>query len=320
MSQKKILVLMGGISEEREVSLRSGKAVWDALLALNYDAQAIDFNSSTIKDIIDYNPDLVFIALHGKHGEDGTVQGLLESLQIPYTGSGVATSAICIDKVLSKRIFDSEGISTAAFRIIDRQELNAPDALRDHLISAIGLPMVVKAATQGSSIGTYIIKAENAILPAVENAFRYSRDVLVEKFIDGQEVTVAVIGNNDPQVLPLIEITSANEFYDYESKYTEGMCEHIIPARIGEQGVAQITRISKQVYKLMGCQGFARIDFMLDKNIQPYVLEVNTIPGMTEMSLVPDAARAAGINFNELVEIIVKLAFESNSKKAGTFS
>jgi D-alanine-D-alanine ligase len=135
----------------------------------------------------------------------------------------------------------------------------------------------------------------------------------VEKFIEGQEVTVAVIGNNDPQVLPLIEITSANEFYDYESKYTEGMCEHIIPARIGEQGAAEIIRISKQVYKLMGCQGFARIDFMLDKNIQPYVLEVNTIPGMTEMSLVPDAAKAAGINFNELVEIIVKLAFESNS-------
>lgn len=304
---------MGGISEEREVSLRSGKAVWDALLSLNYDAQAIDYNSSTIKDIIDYNPDLVFIALHGKHGEDGTVQGLLESLQIPYTGSGVATSAICIDKVLSKRIFDSEGIPNAACRIIDRQELNVPDALRDQLISTIGLPMVIKAATQGSSIGTYIIKDENAILPAVENAFRYSRDVLVEKFIEGQEVTVAVIGNNDPQVLPLIEITSANEFYDYESKYTEGMCEHIIPARIGEQGAAEIIRISKQVYKLMGCQGFARIDFMLDKNIQPYVLEVNTIPGMTEMSLVPDAAKAAGINFNELVEIIVKLAFESNS-------
>ncbi len=313
MQRKKILVLMGGISAEREVSLRSGKAVLDALLALNYDAQAIDFNSNSIKDIIAYNPDLVFIALHGKYGEDGTVQGLLESLQIPYTGSGVTTSAVCIDKVLSKRIFNSAGIPNAPFRIIYPQDLDDPVILHKQLTSDLGLPMVIKAATQGSSIGTYIIKDENEILSAINNAFNYSREVLVEKFIDGQELTVAIIGNNVPQVLPLIEITSANEFYDYESKYTKGMCEHIIPARIGEESQAEITRISKQVYTLMGCQGFARVDFMLDKSGQPFVLEVNTIPGMTEMSLVPDAARAAGISFPELIEMIVKMGFESNS-------
>lgn len=303
---------MGGMSEEREVSLRSGKAVLDALLTLDYEAQAIDFNSSTIKDIIDYQPDLVFIALHGKYGEDGTVQGLLESLQIPYTGSGVAASAICIDKVLSKRIFSSEGIPNAAFRIIQSHDLDDPAALRQQLIANIGLPMVVKAATQGSSIGTYIIKDENEILTAINQAFKYSREVLAEKFIDGQELTVALIGNNEPQVLPLIEITSANEFYDYESKYTQGMCDHIIPARIGEESQAEIISISKKVYKLMGCKGFARIDFMLDKNGKPYVLEVNTVPGMTAMSLVPDAARAAGINFTNLIEIIVNLGLESN--------
>jgi len=313
MKKKKILVLMGGISEEREVSLRSGKAVLDALLALDYEALAIDFNSSAIKEIIEYKPDLVFIALHGKYGEDGTVQGLLDSLQIPYTGSGVATSAICIDKVLSKRFFNAEGIPNAPFRIIFNHDLTDPDILREQLISNIGLPMVVKAATQGSSIGTFIIKDENEILSAVNNAFKYSREVLIEKFIDGQELTVAIIGNEEPQVLPLIEITSANEFYDYESKYTKGMCEHIIPARIGEESQADITRISKQVYTLMGCRGFARVDFMLDNNGQPYVLEVNTIPGMTEMSLVPDAARAAGISFTELIDIIVRLGFESNS-------
>lgn len=312
MQRKKILVLMGGISAEREVSLRSGKAVLDALLTLDYEAQAIDFNSSAIKDIIDYNPDLVFIALHGKYGEDGTVQGLLESLQIPYTGSGVATSAICIDKVLSKIVFNSAGVPNAEYRILNTHDLDAPNVLRDQIISNIGLPMVIKAATQGSSIGTYIIKDENEILSAIKNAFKYSRQVLVEKFIDGQELTVAVIGNNEPQVLPMIEITSANEFYDYESKYTKGMCEHIIPARIGEECQAEITRISKQVYTLMGCQGFARIDFMLDKSGLPFVLEVNTIPGMTEMSLVPDAARAAGISFTELIERVVKLGFESN--------
>ena len=313
MKKKKILVLMGGISEEREVSLRSGKAVLDALLALDYEALAIDFNSSAIKEIIEYKPDLVFIALHGKYGEDGTVQGLLDSLQIPYTGSGVATSAICIDKVLSKRFFNAEGIPNAPFRIIFNHDLTDPDILREQLISNIGLPMVVKAATQGSSIGTFIIKDENEILSAVNNAFKYSREVLIEKFIDGQELTVAIIGNEEPQVLPLIEITSANEFYDYESKYTKGMCEHIIPARIGEESQADITRISKQVYTLMGCRGFARVDFMLDKSGRSYVLEVNTIPGMTEMSLVPDAARAAGISFTELINYIVRLGFESNS-------
>lgn len=312
MQRKKILVLMGGISAEREVSLRSGKAVLDALLTLDYEAQVIDFNPTSIKDIIDYKPDLVFIALHGKYGEDGTVQGLLDTLQIPYTGSGVATSAICIDKVLSKIVFNSAGVPNASYRILNTHDLDAPDVLREQLISNIGLPMVIKAATQGSSIGTYIIKDEKEILSAINNAFKYSRQVLVEKFIDGQELTVAVIGNNEPQVLPMIEITSANEFYDYESKYTKGMCEHIIPARIGEECQAEITRISKQVYTLMGCQGFARIDFMLDKSGLPFVLEVNTIPGMTEMSLVPDAARSAGISFPELIEMIVKLGFESN--------
>ncbi|HPF20938.1 MAG TPA: D-alanine--D-alanine ligase [Syntrophomonas sp.] len=313
MNPKRILVLMGGMSEERDVSLRSGKAIWEALLALGYEAQALDFNRTAIRDIIDYKPDLVFIALHGKYGEDGTVQGLLESLQIPYTGSGVATSAICIDKVLSKRIFTSEGIPNAAYQIINRPELDQPDVIREQLLTRIGLPLVVKAATQGSSIGTYIIKDEKEIITAIEKAFQYSREVLVEAFIDGQELTVAVIGNNEPQVLPLIEITSANSFYDYESKYTKGMCEHIIPARIGEDSAAKIVSISQQVYKLMGCQGFARIDFILDKQGQPFVLEVNTIPGMTEMSLVPDAARAAGIEFNELVEIIVNMALANHS-------
>ena len=313
MQKEKILVLMGGSSAEREVSLRSGQAVLNALLALDYEARAIDYNSTAIKEIIDYRPDLVFIALHGKYGEDGTVQGLLESLDLPYTGSGVAASAICINKVLSKRIFNSEGIPNAGFKIIHQSELNNPEEILNLLRLDICLPMVIKAATQGSSIGTYIIRNEAEVLAAIRNAFNYSHEVLVEEFIDGQELTVAVIGNDELQVLPLIEITSANEFYDYESKYTQGMCQHIIPARIGEESQAEIIRISKQVYKLMDCRGFARIDFMLDKNARPYVLEVNTIPGMTEMSLVPDAARAAGINFTSLVEMIVRLGLESQS-------
>jgi D-alanine-D-alanine ligase len=313
VQKEKILVLMGGSSAERDVSLRSGQAVLKALLALEYEARAIDYNSAAIKEIIDYQPDLVFIALHGKYGEDGTVQGLLESLNLPYTGSGVAASAICINKVISKRIFNSEGIPSAGFKIIHPKELENADEMLNQLQLEIGLPMVVKAATQGSSIGTYIIKNAEEVLNAISTAFNYSNEVLVEKFIEGQELTVALIGNDDPQVLPLIEITSANEFYDYESKYTQGMCKHIIPARIGEESQSEIMRISKQVYKLLDCSGFARIDFMLDKDARPYVLEVNTIPGMTEMSLVPDAAKAAGISFTSLVEMIVRLGLERQS-------
>lgn len=313
MRKEKVLVLMGGMSTEREVSMRSGQAILEALLALDYEARAIDYNSSAIKEIIDYNPDLVFIALHGKYGEDGAVQGLLESMQIPYTGSGIATSAICMDKILSKRIFSSEGIPSAPYKVIGANELEEPDELVNRLKTEVGLPLVIKAATQGSSIGTYIIKNEKDILPAVEAAFKYSRGTLAEKFIDGQEITAAVIGNNEPQVLPLIEITSSNEFYDYESKYTEGMCRHIIPAQIAEETQAEIIRICQRVYTLMGCRGFARVDFMLDRSGQPYVLEVNTIPGMTAMSLVPDAAKAANINFPALVDTIVKLALENQS-------
>lgn len=310
MQKEKVLVLMGGTSEEREVSLRSGKAILNALLSLGYDAQAIDYNSTKIREIIDYNADLVFIALHGKNGEDGTVQGMLESLNITYTGSGVATSVLCIDKVLSKKMLDYEGISSPGFKILRQKELQDTDAMLDRLRQDIGLPMVIKAATQGSSIGTYIVHKEADIISSIETAFNYGSEVLIEEFIEGQELTVALVGNDEPQVLPIIEITSSNEFYDYESKYTQGKCEHIIPARIGEDTRQEIETISKQVYQLMGCRGFSRIDFMLDKKRQPYVLEVNTIPGMTEMSLVPDAARAAGMSFEELVEKILRLALE----------
>ena len=170
--------------------------------------------------------------------------------------------------------------------------------------------MVVKAATQGSSIGTYIVREANKVLTAIETAFEYDDEVLVERFIDGVEVTSTIIGNDYPQALPLIEITSANEFYDFESKYTPGMCNHIIPARIEKSVEEKITALSLRVYKALNCKGYARVDFIIDQGSNPLVLEINTIPGMTEMSLVPDAARAAGISFEELVEKIVRLGLE----------
>lgn len=308
MLVNKVMVLMGGTSAEREVSLRSGAAVLSALKRKGYEVKGIDICSDSLREILEYKPDVVFLALHGKNGEDGNIQGMLEVLQIPYTGSGVTSSAICINKVLSKKLLSYENIPTADFIAINKK-----DFLEEHLlaiIEEIGIPMVVKAATQGSSIGVSIVKEKDAVLSAIRHAFEYDQEILIEKFIPGVEVTAAVIGNDDLEVLPIIEITSENEFFDYESKYTPGKCEHIIPARIEPLLKKQVEELSIKAYKSMGCRGFARIDFIIADNGQAYALELNTIPGLTEMSLVPDAGRAAGISFEDLIEKIILLALE----------
>ena len=302
---------MGGISEEREVSLRSGKAVAEALAQAGYEVSTLDFSKDTLEDIKVINPDVVFIALHGKNGEDGRIQGYLDILGIPYTGSGLTASAIGMNKILTKKLLKFDNIPTAAFMIVDKQKfLSNRDEVVADIIDNLGLPVVIKAPTQGSSIGTYIIKDRHKVAPAIAEAFNYDDEVLAEKFIDGKLLTASIIGNNTPEVLPLIEITSVNEFYDYESKYTPGMCDHIIPARINDKLAEEISSISEMLYKLLGCKGFARVDFMVDKENNPYVLEINTVPGMTDMSLVPDAARAKGISYVELCDRIIKLALE----------
>jgi len=307
----KVLVLMGGTSEEREVSMRSGNAVYDALKSAGYAVERLILDQNNLNQIEIIKPDVVFIALHGKFGEDGTIQGYLELIGIPYTGSGVTTSAICMDKVISKKLFAYEQIPTADFTVLSKSEyLKEREQIENKLLQMIGLPVVVKPATQGSSIGTVIVKNQMDLIPALEQAFAYDREILIEKFIEGTEVTVAVLGNNSPRVLPVIEITSENEFYDYQSKYTQGMCHHIIPARIDDNLTRQIEAICLRTYQVMGCRGVARIDIMIDKAGNTYVLEVNTIPGMTEMSLVPDAAKAAGISFEQLVDELIKLAFQ----------
>lgn len=306
----KVLVLRGGTSEEREVSLRSGKAVFDALQARGYNVQDLDFTKESLPQIISIAPDVVFIALHGKNGEDGTVQGFLDLLGIPYTGSGIAASAIGMNKILTKKYLVYEEIPTSEFVIIDKGFFANLSANIESLLDTIGLPMVVKASTQGSSIGVFIVREKADIADALEKALTFDKEILVEKFIDGTELTAAVIGNDEPYVFPVIEITSENEFYDYESKYTKGMCAHIIPARVSDEVRENVMQIAAKVYKSMGCQGYARIDFIVDRDANPYVLEINTIPGMTEMSLVPDAARADGVSFIELVDRILKLAIE----------
>lgn len=307
----RVLILMGGESQEREVSLRSGQAVYEALQDSGYEAVKLDFTKDSLNKVIEIDPDVVFIALHGKNGEDGTVQGFLELLGKPYTGSGVTASAICMNKIISKRLFSLENIPTAEYSIINRRHFLQPaDARIDLLVEEMGLPLVVKAATQGSSIGTYIVRQKGMIEKAIHDALIFDSEVLVEKFIDGIEITASVIGNEEAVVLPLIEVTSVNEFFDYEAKYTPGMCSHIIPARIDDRTRREIEAIAKKTYVAMGCRGFSRIDFIVDQAGNPYVLEVNTIPGMTEMSLVPDAARAMGMSFKQLAIRIIELALD----------
>lgn len=307
---KKVLVLMGGTSEEREVSLKSGQAVVKALQEKGYQVESLDLNPGVLGDIEKIKPDVVFIALHGKNGEDGTVQGYLDLLGIPYTGSGVAASAIGMDKILTKKILCYEGLPTAEFEVIRKRDFNPDSFSENSLIARFGLPIVVKPPTQGSSVGTTIVRDEKDLTAAIEKALIFGDEVLLERFIAGTELTVAIIGNDEPVVLPVIEITAENEYYDYESKYTPGMSSHIIPARIADDSRELIEGLAKKAYQALKCRGFSRIDFILDQNGKPYILENNTIPGMTATSLIPDAARAAGINFPELVDKIVKLARE----------
>lgn len=299
----RIGVLMGGLSAEREVSLRSGGAVVAALQSRGYEVVPIDVARNVADQLREAEIDVAFIALHGPFGEDGTIQGLLEFLNIPYTGSGVLPSALAMDKTAAKKIFTYEGLPTAPFREIDADD---PDGV-SKVLAELGLPLVVKAPTQGSSIGVYIVEREDELASRIREAAAFGSRVLVEKFIEGPELTAAVLGNAEPVVLPLIEIVSATGKYDYESKYTPGLSDHLIPPRVAPETQEQVKDVALRAYKALGCRGFARVDFILSDD-GPFILEINTIPGLTDVSLFPDAARAAGLEFTDLIERILQLA------------
>lgn len=307
----KVLVLMGGVSTEREVSLRSGDAVATALEKAGYTVHTLDINKENVFEITNINPDVAFLALHGEKGEDGCIQGLLEWMGIPYTGPGVSSSAVCMDKNLTKKILKQSGITTPDFMEYEVYEKKSLESLKEDVKSNLGFPVVVKSPCQGSSIGVVMVNKEEQLIPAVEECLKYGDKVLFEQFIDGTEVTVPIMGNDELTVLPIIEIESENEFYDYESKYTQGMCRHIIPARIDEETWADVEEMAKKAYRAAQCKGLSRVDFIIDKNGNPNVIEINTLPGMTEMSLFPDAARCSGIDFPTLVDKIVKCALEN---------
>ncbi len=303
---ERVLVLDGGLSTEREVSKNSGSSIAKALRKSDFIVEEFDFQGKLEKIIDRFNPDVAFIALHGKYGEDGTVQGMLELLGIPYTGSGVAASAVCMDKLITKRLFNSIGVQTPEYFSLRKGEIVSFSDTKERLKSD---RVVIKPVDQGSTIGITIVKTSDEYMHGIKKAFSLSDRVIVETFIPGIEITVSVIGNSDSiRVLPIIEIVPENDFYDYESKYTPGMSHHIIPARISKKSYEMAEKLSEFIYKEFNVRDFGRIDFIVDKDGTVYALEVNTIPGFTKTSLLPDAARAAGISFEDLVASIVQFA------------
>lgn len=306
---KKIVVVMGGPSTEAEVSRRSGKAILHALLEKGYQAEALELDPPNFPQQIKASgADFVFNALHGKYGEDGIIQGTLDMMGIPYTSSGVMAAAVTMDKVATKRFFMAEGIPTPRAHTYFRFEYRKRN-LAQEIIEEFGVPVVVKASSQGSSIGVVIVEQPEELEAALEEAFKYDHEILVEEFIKGRELTVAVWGNEEHQeALPIIEITTVTGRYDYETKYKAGASAHIIPAPLPAEVSKAVEDIAIRAFAVCGCVGMARVDFMLDGLNEPYAIEINTVPGMTETSLVPDAGRAAGIQFPDLCAKILTMA------------
>ena len=303
--KSRIVVVMGGPSTEAEVSRRTGKAIADALKSKNYNVETMELKPKTFaSDIQKKNCSIVFNAVHGLCGEDGLIQGTLDMLNIPYTGSSTLAAALTMDKIMTKRVLISEGISTPKFAVYHVKDKNICAQIKKDF----GLPVVIKAPTQGSSIGVYIVERAEDIQQAVENAFKFDDEILVEEFISGRELTVSILQNGEVQALPIIEITTVTGRYDYDTKYTKGASKHICPAELSEELTEKIQSMAVKAFKVCKCSGVGRVDVMLSTENIPYVIEINSVPGMTETSLVPDAARAAGIEFPDLCEKILLAA------------
>ena len=296
--RKKIGVMMGGLSREREISLKTGKAILRALTEKGYNASPVDVGPDIAETLIKEKIEIAFIALHGRFGEDGTVQGMLELMRIPYTGSGVLASALALHKIMAKKFFLCENIPTPTYEVFLREEIekNPPQN------TSLPLPLVVKPAREGSTIGVSIVREENELFPALKEAGKYDDEILVEEFMQGREITVGIL---EDIPLPIIEIVPKSGFYDYHSKYTKGETEYIIPARIPREKYLYAQDISLKAFQVLDCAGCARVDLMTDEDGNPFVIDVNTMPGMTETSLLPKAASYAGIPFEELVERIL---------------
>ncbi|MBN1458423.1 MAG: D-alanine--D-alanine ligase [Armatimonadetes bacterium] len=331
MGKLRVTVLSGGTSSEREVCLMSGRRVLQALDPTRYDAQLVDLaditdgrasglaaallssspaparsSSEPAVETANGRPDVVFIALHGGAGENGTVQGMLELLGVPYVGSGVLASALAMNKVMAKRIFEREEVPTPKWVVARASERTE---VAQRVASFVGAPCIVKPVAEGSTIGITLVHEASQLLAALETAWRYGPEALIEEFIAGTEITGPVLGNDDARVLPLVEIVPKGGFYDYEAKYTPGATEEIVPARIPENIAARARELTLRAHHALGCRGISRVDMIATAD-EVYVLEVNTIPGLTETSLVPRAAEAEGMSFSQLVSRLIELALE----------
>lgn len=297
----KIVVLYGGDSPEREVSLVSGSAVAKALSKKHSVFKIDPAHKNFHKKLVKIKPDCVFIALHGGKGENGTIQGFLESLGIPYTGSGVCSSAICMNKIIMKKILIFHSIPTPDFVIAERNSI--PEL-------PFGYPCVVKPASLGSTLGISIVNNVSQMKNALRKAFKLDREVFIERFIRGKEITIGIIGNENLQVLPPIEIRTKRKLYDYQAKYRKGGSQHIIPPEIDRELLDNASDYAMKTYRVLGCSGCARMEIIIGNDGKMFILDVNTVPGLTPLSLLPDAAKHAGISFENLCEKLVELGLE----------
>jgi len=301
---KHIAVLMGGWNSEREVSLRSGEAVFQALTNLGYKASKIDFSRKIFEQLQQVKPDIIFNALHGQYGEDGSIQGVLDILEIPYTHSGIMASSVCMDKVLTRKICALAGVKSPSYEILKKGEGEE----NKRKLFAIGKPFVIKPINEGSSVGVEVILS-NMPFDLEKYEWKYGDEMIIEKYIAGQEIQVAVLDN---KALGAIEVRPHGLFYDYKCKYTAGMTDYIMPAEISKEKYAEVLKLAEACHKATSCRGVSRVDFILNNkdggDNEFYLLEVNTHPGFTATSLVPKIAKHVGISFEEIVEYLVKTA------------
>ncbi|MFH1791521.1 MAG: D-alanine--D-alanine ligase [Candidatus Omnitrophota bacterium] len=298
-------VLAGGPSAEHEISLKSGDAVLRALVSIGCDAKLIRLSENYRRELDSLDADTVFITLHGGIGEDGTVQGILEKMDIPYTGSGPEASRLALDKLASRRIFESQGLTVPEY-FTAHKEITARE------MKGFGLPVVIKPVAEGSSFGLSVVRSESEIDMAFMKAFKYGRPVLVEKFIEGRELTVGILGGKP---LPVVEIVPREDVYDYNAKYTDRDTKYIVPAEIPAAQAASAGAAALKAHSVLGCRDFSRVDIRLDKSGNVFVLEVNTIPGMTERSLLPKAAQVTGMSFEGLCGEILRMAIRRDIRQ-----
>jgi D-alanine-D-alanine ligase len=307
----KVAVVMGGPGAEREVSIESGTCVMRALAALGHDVRSLDFDNRFVDALREISPDVVFNALHGVGGEDGTIQGVLEWLGIPYTGSGIAACAVALDKHLTKKLLAAEGLPTPAWDVFDLTGGTLP-----LLPGSLNLPLVVKPRASGSSAGVVIVRSHEAWSKSIIEAAERTPEILAEEFVAGREFSCGVLGE---EALPIVEIVASDEFYSYDAKYKPGGSRHLVPAPIDHDLTARLQTLALSVHRLLGLRDYSRTDFIVSKEGRPTILEINALPGMTSTSLLPDEALQAGVSYEALVDRLVHYAL-ARGTEAGVLS